>query len=62
MLVLTRKNSESIVIGSHGDVVIKILGIEKNNVRLGVLAPQAVPVHREEIYLKIQNQESNTTP
>jgi carbon storage regulator len=61
MLVLTRKNTESIVIGTNAEVTVKILGIDKNNVRLGVSAPRQLPVHREEIYLKIQDEQTQTT-
>jgi len=47
MLVLTRCVGESIVIGS--DVVVIITGIKGSQVRLGIEAPAAVPVDREEI-------------
>jgi carbon storage regulator len=47
MLILTRRIDESLVIGD--DVTITILGIEGNQVRIGVAAPKDVAVHREEL-------------
>jgi len=52
MLVLTRKTSESIMIGD--DVEVTVLSSEGGKVRLGIQAPANVPVHRTEIYLEIQ--------
>ena len=52
MLVLTRRIRESIKIG---EAEVKVLGIKGRYVRLGVSAPLAVPVHREEIYDKIHS-------
>ena len=54
MLILTRKTGESITIGD--DVKITVLGIHGRQVRLGIVAPQKVVVHREEIYVKIQEE------
>jgi carbon storage regulator len=52
MLVLTRKNGESIRIGDG--IIIKVLEHSSHQVRIGITAPQEVPIHREEIYSKIQ--------
>ncbi|OGC75781.1 MAG: carbon storage regulator [candidate division Zixibacteria bacterium RBG_16_50_21] len=62
MLILTRKVGESITIGD--DVKITVLGVQGQQVRLGIVAPQKVAVHREEIYLKIQeeNKKTSSTP
>ncbi len=54
MLVLTRKSGEAIRIGD--DVRIVVVEIRENQVRLGIEAPIEQPVHREEIYLKIQEE------
>jgi carbon storage regulator len=48
MLVLSRKKNESIVI--NDDVVITIVEIRGDKVRLGIVAPKNVSVHREEVY------------
>lgn len=48
MLVLSRKKNESIVI--NNDVVITVVEIRGDKVRLGIVAPKSVPVHREEVY------------
>lgn len=56
MLILTRKPEESIMIGD--DVEIKVLGVQENQVRLGITAPKHIGVHRKEIYLTIQQENS----
>ena len=48
MLVLTRKISESIMIGD--DIEIMVVSIGSDKVRIGVRAPKDVPVHRRELY------------
>ena len=52
MLVLSRKQNESIVIGD--DVEVVIIEVRDGKVRLGVDAPKAVPVNRREVYDSIQ--------
>lgn len=47
MLVLSRKKNESIVINDN--VVITVVEIRGDKVRLGIVAPKDVPVHREEV-------------
>ena len=54
MLILTRKLGESITIGD--EVKVTVLGVFGRQVRLGVEAPSSVIVHREEVYLKIQDE------
>lgn len=54
MLVLTRLKDESIIIGD--DIVITVLGIRGDKVRLGIAAPIATSVHREEVYQAIQRE------
>jgi carbon storage regulator CsrA len=55
MLVLSRKNGESIVIG--GEITVKVLRVKGNTAQLGVDAPKEVPVHRSEIYGRIRENE-----
>ncbi len=54
MLVLTRKSNQSIMIGD--DIEISVLSVVGEKVRIGIQAPQSVPVFRTEIYLEIQRQ------
>jgi len=54
MLVLSRHRDESIMIGN--DVVVTIVDIRGDKVRLGIQAPQEIPVHREEVYDAIQRE------
>jgi len=57
MLILTRRISESVIIGD--EVKITVLGVKGSQVRLGIDAPKTVSVHREEIYDKIQQEKGN---
>ena len=52
MLVLSRKINQSIMIGD--DVRIVVVGVDRDQVKIGIEAPRAVPVHRSEIYEEIQ--------
>ena len=55
MLTLTRKVGESIKIGDNIEIIVK--EIRRNQVRIGIVAPQEVPIYREEVYEAIQEQE-----
>lgn len=51
MLVLSRRLNETLIIGD--DVKVTVLGINGNQVRLGIDAPREISVHREEVYQRI---------
>ena len=55
MLILTRKEGESLRLGD--DIRITVVSVKGGHVRIGVSAPREVPVHREEIYRKIAEDE-----
>ena len=52
MLILTRKFGETLMIGD--DVAVTVLGAAGTQVRIGIKAPQAIPVHREEVYERLK--------
>jgi carbon storage regulator len=51
MLVLSRKANQSIMIGN--DIRILVVGLDGDQVKLGIEAPRHVPVHRFEIFAEI---------
>ena len=52
MLVLSRRVGESIMIGP--DVVVTVLEVRPDLVRIGIDAPRDVEVHREEVFVEVQ--------
>jgi carbon storage regulator len=54
MLVLSRKSGEAIVIGDGVEVT--VVEVSGNRVKLGIAAPAHVPVHRQEVALRIEDQ------
>lgn len=54
MLVLTRRRGEGVTIGP--DIRIVVLGMRGGQVKLGIEAPPAVEVHRDEVYARIQEE------
>jgi carbon storage regulator len=60
MLVLTRKSNQSIMIGD--EIEVSVLSVMGEKVRIGIQAPQRVPVFRKEIYLEIHREAGTATP
>jgi len=60
MLVLSRKLGEEILIGN--DVRLVVYRIGGNRVRLGIAAPDGVPVHRAELLASIKDSNANSRP
>ena len=56
MLVLSRKANQSIMIGS--DIRIVVVGVDRDQVKLGIEAPRHVPVHRLEIFTEIHGEDA----
>lgn len=53
MLVLSRKTNESIII--DGQIEIKVIKVDGEVTKLGIIAPPEIPIYRQEIYKEIQN-------
>ena len=60
MLVLSRKKNESIVI--NNDITVTVVEIRGDKVRLGIVAPKEVPVHRQEVFDAIHGTKPPTAP
>ncbi len=59
MLILSRKNGEAIQIGDDIEIVVK--SISGDQVKIGINAPRNVEIHRKEIYLDIQAENTAAT-
>ena len=54
MLILSRNIGQKIIIGD--DIEVQVLSMGRGQIRLGINAPTEVPVYREEIYQRIQQE------
>jgi carbon storage regulator len=60
ILVLSRKKNEKIMLGD--DIEIVVVEIRGDKVRLGIAAPQGLPVHRLEVYEAIHRGDPKPEP
>lgn len=60
MLILTRRPDETVVIGQN--IRVRVMGVNGNQVRIGIDAPKNIEVDREEIHEKKQQERSNKKP
>lgn len=56
MLVLTRRTKQSIMIGD--DIELSVLSVSGEKVRIGIEAPDEVPIFRKEVYVRIEDERS----
>jgi carbon storage regulator len=54
MLILTRRVGEKLMIGDQ--VTLTVLGVQGRQVRVGIAAPKTIPVHRQEVFERIQRE------
>jgi carbon storage regulator len=59
MLILTRKLGESIIIDEN--VQVSVIEINNNNIKIGVNAPKELTIYREEVFLKIKEENSQSS-
>ncbi|WP_444907771.1 carbon storage regulator CsrA [Microbulbifer sp. SSSA008] len=55
MLILKRRTGELLRIGAN--VQVTVLEVKGNQVKIGISAPKSLPIHREEIYVRIKRQQ-----
>lgn len=60
MLILTRRVGETVMIGD--EIAVTVVGINGNQIRLGITAPKEIPVHREEVYERLHEQNTRQQP
>ena len=54
MLILTRRPGESIYLGD--DIKLTVLSVQGKQIKIGLEVPDDMPVYREEVYLRVQEQ------
>ncbi|HKQ37368.1 MAG TPA: carbon storage regulator [Verrucomicrobiae bacterium] len=56
MLVLARKQNQNIII--DGKIIVRVLRVGRDVVKIGIEAPLSIPVHREEIFNALKEEEA----
>lgn len=56
MLILTRKVGESVMIGD--EITVRVIEVKGTQIRLGIQAAKEIPVLREELYLRAQDEKA----
>lgn len=59
MLVLARKQNQNIII--DGKIVIRVLRVGRDVVKIGIEAPLSIPVHREEVFNALKEEEAKAS-
>lgn len=54
MLILSRRAGESLHIGDN--IKITVFSIQGKQVKLGIVVPEAIAVYREEVYLRVKEE------
>jgi len=54
MLILTRKQNESLII--NGNIEVRVISIDDGKIKLGIDAPRSVDIHRKEVFEKIEEE------
>ena len=60
MLILTRRVGETVMIGD--EITVTVLDVKGNQIRLGIAAPKEIPVHREEVYIRVNEEKARQRP
>jgi carbon storage regulator len=60
VLIITRKPGDRIMVGD--DIVLHVLEVAGGSVRIGIEAPRALPVYREEIWEAVRRESGPTSP
>ncbi|WNZ57897.1 carbon storage regulator CsrA [Microbulbifer sp. CNSA002] len=55
MLILKRRTGEYLRIGAN--VSVTVLEVKGNQVKIGISAPKSLPIHREEVYVRIKKKQ-----
>ncbi|WP_444930506.1 carbon storage regulator CsrA [Microbulbifer sp. SSSA002] len=55
MLILKRRTGEYLRIGAN--VSVTVLEVKGNQVKMGISAPKSLPIHREEVYVRIKKKQ-----